>query len=1181
MNIYKLLATIILLIFVGIPLLLWGLVATESGSRFVASTAIDYLPTDVVDLRYEQLNGTLIDSFEIRDLTITTGGQNITIKSLQLSWRPLALLDGSVHLTKLTLIEPHLQLAASSSEEPPQQSPVLPDIRLPLQLTVDKLRITSARLSNNDGLNQELASLVASINYRNSDLALSQLQLQYQDIAKLNSGSIRVTTTKNYPLKAKLDWQLNVSELQSINGTTSVEGDATKVTVANQLDINNQRLELAATLTELLQAPAFDASLRMQQVDVAQLFTSSPSEQLPDDLTGVVQASGSLEQMLVELDLAAQVPELDSVQLVGTLDLTETQLVVKQLEVTQSKDGEENRLSLQGDINKWASANPELTISAQWDDLSYPAVIADAASQMGTLEVSGTLDSYQVNLNHQLNYQSYSFDHSLRGTGSSSAFTIASSELVGEQGQLINEASVDWSDGLEASVLINKASLQLAELNFNAKGSASYREDVLNITNFEITGPDSQLTVNGTLGRDQAINWQGRIANLETYSAVLPGQNIAGSIAAKGTLSGDIQALKFDVESAANDITYGALDFEQMALQLGGGFSENVLTVNLTKFSFSEAALGNWQLDQPTNIEVPVQDILALSFDDFCLQASASSLCLQQRIVEEQSRSLNRLEVVADQFPLSIISDLLREYPARFFGAVDAEAWLTLNTKDNSFVASEGYLKSTNAKVALETQNQRVSFKDIAANWTADEKNIIADLKILPAAIAGDLAGNVRITDWQNTGALNGNITANFSDLALFQIVIPQMSYESGSLTTDIDIGGTIDTPEFLGKLELSASQLGFTQLGLLLTELSLDIENDSTNLSVFTVKGAAQSSQGAAQITGQISPFQPGFDLQVEGENFRVVDTPKLTLDMSPNVSAYFVDNQLTVRGELTIPYARIEQPELESTVSKSADVEIYSAGERVTTDAETPIPLDAKIRISLGDDVRVKAFGFDGRLTGSLQVTDDGKRPTTASGNIAVARGLYEIYGQELDIERGALIYTGGVISNPGLDLRVQREFTAGAFSDSVQVGAQVGGTLTAPSLRLFSNPAMPDSQILSYLILGRGPATASGTDENLQLQAAMLLGSQGVDFLGKDLKDAFSIDEIGIDSGDDLNTSSFFIGKHLSPRLYVKYGIGLLEPINTFFLRYQLTEQLQLESTSSTEAQGGDLIYVIEKD
>lgn len=1181
MNIYKLLASIILLIFVGIPALLWALVATESGSRWVADTAIGYLPADVIELHYEQLNGTLIDNFEIQGLAIQVAGQNINIKSLQLSWRPFELLDGSVHINKVTLIQPHLQLSATEQDDSSPQPLALPDISLPLQVVVGQLGITSARISNSEGLNQELDSFAAAVNYRGNKLALTNLRLAYENVAQLHDGSIRVTTAKNYPLQATLDWQLNLPQLHSLNGSTTINGDVARLKVTNQLDINNQQLQLAATLTELLRAPAFEAAITMEQLAVTELFTKPPEAALPSDLSGSIQAAGSVEQIQVELDMSAQVPDLNRVHLLGQLDLNQTELVIKQLELTQTADDKQNQIALRGNITQWTSPHAKLNIAAKWNELSYPAVLPNAASKAGNLQITGSLENYQVSLGHQLIYQSYVFDHSLNGSGSSSSFSIANSELVGESGQLINQASIDWSDGLQAETMIKQASLQVASLQFNATGSASYNGDTLTISNVQITGPESELAVNGTLGRDQTINWQGRITNLQTYSNLLQGQSLMGAITASGKLRGDLQAIQFELASTATDITYGALDFEQLTLQADGDFGENRLTLNLNEFAFSEAALGSWQLNQAANIELPVQDPLAARFNDFCLNASASSLCLQQRIIDESERTLNRMEVVADQFPLSIVSDLLSEYPARFFGAADAQAWLTLTTDGHKFVASEGYLKSSNAKVELEAQNQRLAFTEVAANWKADEQNIVADVTVTPAAIAGNLAGDIRINDWQNTAALDGNIAANFTDLAVFQIVIPQMSYESGSLVTDIDIGGTVAAPEFLGELKLSASQLGFTQLGLLLTELSLNIENDATDLSIFKVSGAAASSQGATEITGQITPFQPGFDLQVKGDNFRVIDTPKLTLDMSPDVSAKFADNQLTVRGELAIPYARIEQPELESSVSKSADVEIYRNGERVTTESGTPIPLDAKIRISLGDDVRVKAFGFDGRLTGSLQVTDDGQRPATAAGNIAVARGRYEIYGQELDIERGALIYTGGVLSNPGLDLRVQREFNAGAFSDSMQVGAQVGGTLTAPSLRLFSTPAMPDSQILSYLILGRGPATESGSDENLQLQAAMLLGSQGVDFLGKELKDAFAIDEIGIDSGSDLNTSSFFIGKYLSPRLYVKYGIGLLEPINTFFLRYQLTEQLQLESTSSTEAQGGDIIYVIEKD
>jgi len=122
------------------------------------------------------------------------------------------------------------------------------------------------------------------------------------------------------------------------------------------------------------------------------------------------------------------------------------------------------------------------------------------------------------------------------------------------------------------------------------------------------------------------------------------------------------------------------------------------------------------------------------------------------------------------------------------------------------------------------------------------------------------------------------------------------------------------------------------------------------------------------------------------------------------------------------------------------------------------------------------------------------------------------------------------------------------------------------------------MQDADILSYLILGRPPG--GGGSNNLQLQALLLIGSQGTDLIGKRLQETFGFDEFGIDSTADPLDTSFYIGKYLSPKLYVKYGVGLFENTNTFYIRYLLTDRLLIESTTSTEAQGGDILYTIEK-
>lgn len=55
---------------------------------------------------------------------------------------------------------------------------------------------------------------------------------------------------------------------------------------------------------------------------------------------------------------------------------------------------------------------------------------------------------------------------------------------------------------------------------------------------------------------------------------------------------------------------------------------------------------------------------------------------------------------------------------------------------------------------------------------------------------------------------------------------------------------------------------------------------------------------------------------------------------------------------------------------------------------------------------------------------------------------------------------------------------------------------------------------------------------------------------------------------------------IGKYLTPSLYVSYGVGLFEPVNTLRLRYTISRRWRLVTESSTAASGGDLIYHIER-
>lgn len=86
------------------------------------------------------------------------------------------------------------------------------------------------------------------------------------------------------------------------------------------------------------------------------------------------------------------------------------------------------------------------------------------------------------------------------------------------------------------------------------------------------------------------------------------------------------------------------------------------------------------------------------------------------------------------------------------------------------------------------------------------------------------------------------------------------------------------------------------------------------------------------------------------------------------------------------------------------------------------------------------------------------------------------------------------------------------------------------------------------------------------------------KGGNAVSERLTDTFNLDSLGFE-GDSAEEAGLFIGKYLSPKLYVKYGVGLLSPSSTFFMRYILSKRWSLESQTGTRGSGGDLIYTLE--
>lgn len=209
-------------------------------------------------------------------------------------------------------------------------------------------------------------------------------------------------------------------------------------------------------------------------------------------------------------------------------------------------------------------------------------------------------------------------------------------------------------------------------------------------------------------------------------------------------------------------------------------------------------------------------------------------------------------------------------------------------------------------------------------------------------------------------------------------------------------------------------------------------------------------------------------------------------------------------------------------------------------------------------------------GRLSGAIELEAPPRQPVRANGSIEIDDGQYRFYGRTFDIQRGRLVYTGGPVDNPGIEVQVGREV------GQIDVSLSVTGPLLEPDLSLSSIPEMSDTDKISYLLLGRPASEASAAQTGLLLRAATSLFPGGAGGIPSYIQSTLGLDQLEVrtDSAGAEGTS-VVLGKYLSPRLYVSYIAQLRQAVDTFRVRYELTRHWLLRAESSSRGSGGELL------
>ncbi len=592
-----------------------------------------------------------------------------------------------------------------------------------------------------------------------------------------------------------------------------------------------------------------------------------------------------------------------------------------------------------------------------------------------------------------------------------------------------------------------------------------------------------------------------------------------------------------------------------------GGFADGAWKGVIGNLFIDDTENLNLQLDTPVNLMVSAK---AFRLDSMCMHGKIARLCA------EASGDVNgwRARGEASNLPIATLTAGLTRN-VEYQGTLNAAANIS-STRGAPFIG-DARVDLVDAAIRHRLASGRtdvITFGSGFVTLKAEPAQLVSELR-LDAAQRGLISGRLRAERSSDLmrSPIRGQLQMATGELGFLTLYLPTIDRAAGQFDANLTFDGTLSEPRASGIIKLTRAEVDLYQLNLALRELDMEARIVSNNLEF---SSQAKAGNGTLSSSGKIEwrDNLPYGDIALDGQNLRVVDVPEARIDASPDLDFRIAGQDILVKGTVNIPLARIQPADLTNAVLPSADERLVGPTEEVQRD---PFRVTSEITVTLGEKVSIETYGLSGNITGSITERTLPGEPSRATGELQVRDGQYLALARKLDIERGRLIFSGGLLVDPAVDIRAVKVFP------DVKAGVNVRGSLREPRLTFFSEPSYPQSQIVSLLLAGGtferqtgGRDGTPGASQEVAGQAAALLAAQ--------LGSKFGIPDISVES-TLANETSLVLGKYLSPRLYLSYGISLTESINTIKMRYTLDDNWTIKTEAGKE-RAADLVFTIEK-
>jgi len=1172
---------LLLLLLAAGGVLAW-LLGTTSGARMVIDLAQQQEPR----LRITVETGTLWHGLDLTAVGWRDGDLRIEVDHVESRWELHCLWRTKLCLDRLHLQGIRIQLpAADNAESTPKpfryRPPTLPEIALPLDIELRAFRLRQGQLRiGDDPILLPEMEVVATL--RGGRLRLSHLELRHPYGRLRAQGQLALTEAWTTDLQMEVEGGAALTEL-----LPSPLSDAPRLQARLSGPLQ-ARLQLDMQLRAGPQAIDLGGWLAPMQSDLPFHLTAEwPQLSWPPEAAERYQAhdgrltlSGSLAAWKAGLESRLAAPDLPSatLKLRADGDLEHARLERATLRLLEGEAHLHGTVAWRDNFT-WEG---RLTLASLAPDRFWPRAPEQLNGQITGSGVRSaeetTLSLALTEITARLQGQPVTLDGQLE-LASDGRWNLQALRLQTVEGGSVHASGTlhdtwDLSGKIELPEL---SALGVPELGGSLQGR------------LRLHGARSEPDLDAEITAHRLRAPAGITLEQMKLTAQLPalGRKAGGlQMTLQELTAGPERLERADLQIRGNEAAHTvtlrgsgprtrAID---VALEGGWDRTQDAWRGTLTKAELAIPRYGHHlTLESPLGIAWRGEEAL-LHLADHCWQVNtASTLCFElpgpvgrRGVVHYRLRDYDAERGVRPWLPEAI----------RLETKLSADGTLQWGERIRATMALHGdagtvHLRMNDAEPA-EAEWEPLHYRTLTTRLDYSEEAVRLALT-LDSQQLGDLQLSLTTDPRPGDRPLDGRLLLTGFKLPVVRPFLPELSHLEGEFSTSLQIGGHWQAPALKGELALRGGMVDGATLPTRLHDIQLDVGIDGNRADY---EGRFRAREGAGRLHGQMiwsDRSEWRLHANLTGEDLAIFLPPGLDLILSADLQSVIQPGEIRLRGRVDIPRGRIDIQELpEQAVGLSRDVVIVRP--KPETAVEPPPPgrawkLDIALESSVGEErLQLSAFGLTGLLKGGVNLRLREDIPEGV-GEIRVVDGRYRAYGQNLRIRRGTLLFAGP-LEQPQLDIEAVRELPR----YDVVAGLRVQGRADDPRLTLFSEPAMPDEEALSYLIRGR-PLSAEGEDSGaLMAAAALSLGVTGAQGLLGEVGERLGIEEVEVEAVGEGEETQVVVGGYLNPRLYLSYGVGVFLPENTLTLRYQLTRQLFLEAVSGVE-NALDLFYRFE--